>query len=247
MGFRKWLQTWVFLFFVLTALGQLRGQSPAPSPTPTPSQTRDLGFAKRIVRDQKAMWLSPFHMDRDDLKVVFPLTAATIGLIVTDRRTSGFVDRFGSLPGASRGVSLGGTVYSTAGTAGAFYLVGRMTRNDHARKTGELAAEALVDTGIVTEVLKATIRRERPNADNGRGLLFKGGSSFPSGHSSSSWAAATVIAYQYKNRPLVKYGAFVAAALISMSRYSGRNHFLSDILVGGAVGFGIGRYVYKHQ
>jgi membrane-associated phospholipid phosphatase len=239
-----WLRTWTLLFVTLVFAGSQYGQSPTPTPTPKP---RDLSFAKRIVRDQKAIWTSPFHVDRDDLKVIGPLAVATVALIATDRHTSGFVDKFGTLPVASRDVSFGGSIYSTAGAAGAFYLVGRMSHNEHVRRTGELAAEALIDTGIVTEVLKVAIRRERPSADNGRGLFFKGGSSFPSGHSSSSWATATVVAYQYKHHPLIKYGAFALATLISMSRYSGRNHFLSDIVVGGAVGFGIGRYVYMHQ
>ena len=30
-----------------------------------------------------------------------------------------------------------------------------------------------------------------------------------------------------------------------MSRYSGRNHFLSDIVAGSVIGFFIGRYVYR--
>jgi len=39
-------------------------------------------------------------------------------------------------------------------------------------------------------------------------------------------------------------GAFALAAAISMSRFSGRNHFLGDVFAGSAIGFGIGRYVY---
>jgi hypothetical protein len=35
------------------------------------------------------------------------------------------------------------------------------------------------------------------------------------------------------------------ATAVSISRYTGRNHFLSDVLVGSALGYGIGRYVYK--
>jgi membrane-associated phospholipid phosphatase len=35
------------------------------------------------------------------------------------------------------------------------------------------------------------------------------------------------------------------ASAISISRYTGRNHFLSDVLVGSVSGFAIGRYVYK--
>ena len=56
---------------------------------------------------------------------------------------------------------------------------------------------------------------------------------------------ATVVAYEYEDRPLVRYGAYAAAVAVSLSRYTGRNHFLSDALVGGAIGYGIGRFVYR--
>ncbi|MBV9240848.1 MAG: phosphatase PAP2 family protein [Acidobacteria bacterium] len=244
MRYSIWLKGWCLALFIVAFAGINFGQSPTPSPSPTPH--RDLSFAKRLIRDQKAIWTSPFHIDRDDLKVGVPIAIATGALIATDRHTTDAIDRFGTLPAASRDVSRFGTGYSTAGIAGAFYIAGWASHNEHARRTGELAAEAMIDTLVVTDVLKVTFRRQRPFVSD-RGLFFKGGSSFPSGHASNAWATATVIAYQYKNHPLIKYGAFAAAALISMSRFSGRNHFLSDVVVGSAIGFGIGRYVYMHQ
>ena len=38
-----------------------------------------------------------------------------------------------------------------------------------------------------------------------------------------------------------------AAAAVSVSRYTGRNHFLSDVLVGSALGYGIGRRQRQHH
>jgi membrane-associated phospholipid phosphatase len=35
------------------------------------------------------------------------------------------------------------------------------------------------------------------------------------------------------------------ATAVSLSRFGGRRHFLSDVLVGSAIGYGIGRYVYR--
>ncbi|MGH9931960.1 MAG: phosphatase PAP2 family protein [Pyrinomonadaceae bacterium] len=58
-----------------------------------------------------------------------------------------------------------------------------------------------------------------------------------------------MIAREYgHHRPLVQVGAYGLATAVSLSRYTGRNHFLSDVLVGSAMGYGIGRYVYhKHH
>ncbi len=218
-------------------------QSPAPQTAPMPSLEKQ--FFKNIGRDQIAIWTSPFHLRGRDAKWLVPLGLSTAALIATDRRTSAFVSRNGSLPAVSRGFSEGGTLYATGGVAAGFYLVGRATGNRRARETGLLAAEALIDSGIVAQALKFTTQRPRPNNDDGRGRFFTGGNSFPSGHATSVWSVATVIAYEYQDRPLVRYGAFAAATAVSLSRYSGRNHFLSDVLIGSAIGFGIGRFVYR--
>lgn len=213
----------------------------------TPSPTPQTNFIKNVLRDQKAIWRSPFQLKKKDLKWLAPLAVATTALILTDRETSSWVSRNGSLPKASRVVSRGGEIYATGGVIAGFYLIGHATGNERAKETGVLAAEALINTAIVTKVLKLATQRMRPNFDSGRGRFFTHGNSFPSGHSSSVWAVATVIAYEYHDRPLVRYGAFAVSAAVSLSRYSGRNHFPADILVGSAIGFGIGRFVYLRR
>lgn len=215
---------------------------PTPVSSPTPSLEKQ--FFKNILRDQQAIWTSPFRPRREDVKWLAPFGAATIGLIITDRRTSAFVSRNGSLPTVSRGFSQGGSLYATGGVAVGFYIIGRSTGNRRMRETGLLATEALIDSDIVAQVLKFATQRPRLN-DDGRGRFFTGGNSFPSGHATSVWALATVIAYEYQDRPLVRYGVFAAATAVSLSRYTGRNHFLSDVLIGGAIGYGIGRFVYR--
>jgi membrane-associated phospholipid phosphatase len=166
------------------------------------------------------------------------------GLFASDRYTSSWVKSNGELSEISKDVSNFGQAYVTVGVAGAFYVAGRLTHNPKARETGILSLESLVDTGIVTEVFKFAARRQRPNADEHFGEFIDGGTSFPSGHSSSVWSIATVIAYEYKDNPWIKYGAIAAATAVSLSRYTGRNHFLSDIAAGSAAGFLIGRYVF---
>lgn len=242
----------MIVVFALPAAAQSLSQ-PSPTPTPTPRSQNwhksSLGgsYIKDIIHDQKVIWTSPFRLDREDAKWAIPAFVGAGALITTDRYTSDWVDRTGSLPGFSHDVSWFGKPYTTGGAAAAFFIAGKAFHNERARETGLLAGEALIDTAIVTEVLKFATQRARPNAGNERGEFFTGGSSFPSGHSSSVWAVATVIAYEYHKNPLIKYGAFAAATAVSMSRFSGRNHFLSDIVIGSAIGFGVGRFVYREH
>jgi membrane-associated phospholipid phosphatase len=232
-----------FVFSLFCLVSNLSGQT--PSPTPTPQVSLEKHFVSNILRDQKAIWLSPFKLDRYDAKWISVFGLGTASLIASDRSTSEWVGKRGGLPVISHDVSWAGKAYTTAGVAAAFYLTGRATHNAKASETGILVFQSLIDTGIVTEALKLATQRERPNSGFERAEFFEGGSSFPSGHSSSVWSVATVIAYEYKDHPLVKYGAFAAATAVSMSRFSSREHFLSDVVVGSAIGFGIGRYVYR--
>lgn len=245
------------LIFSFTIASFTHAQQPSPGASPSTVAAKPLAtptpklppverrFVQHVFKDQEMILTSPFRLKEGDLKWLLPFGAAAAGLIATDHETSGWVQRTGSLPFASRTASIAGKFYVLGGISAGVYLVGKAVRNRHAQESGVLAIEALIDSGIDTQILKYAFERPRPNEDMGRGRFFKHGSSFPSGHASTAWAVATVFAYEYHDQPLVKYGAYAAASIISFSRYSGRNHFLSDILVGSALGFGIGRFVYK--
>jgi membrane-associated phospholipid phosphatase len=231
----------VFLVGTATALGQTPARSPQPSPTPSLERK----FLKNILRDQRDIWTSPLHVGEKDAVWLAPLGVSSAALIVTDRRTADALNNNRARLNVSHDISYLGSDYGAAGIAGAFYLVGRATHNTRARETGLLAGEALIDSGIVTAVLKQTTQRVRPLGGRERGDFFAGGSSFPSGHSSAAWSLATVVANEYHDHRFVQITAYGLATAVSISRYTGRNHFLSDVLVGSALGYGIGRYVYR--
>jgi membrane-associated phospholipid phosphatase len=246
----------VTLIFSSNSLAQtssvkVPSQPPSESkPTAKPNPEKD--FFANILRDQREIWTSPFHLNRGDAKWAIPLTLSTAALIATDRHTSGELVENGDNPRRlriSKKISQLGALYTTSGIAAGFYLVGRATHNARARETGVLATEALINSTIVVEALKTVSQRQRPPEDHSSGEFFEGGRSFPSGHAISAWSLATVIAQEYgHNRPLVQVGAYGLATVVSLSRYTGRKHFLSDVLVGSAMGYGIGRYVYqKHR
>src|SRR6185295_14101617 len=101
-----------------------------------------------------------------------------------------------------------------------------------------------IDSLIVTTALKEATQRARPLDGRNRSRFFIGGSSFPSGHSMQAWAVATVFANEYHDHLAVQIAAYGIAATVSVSRFTVLRHYLSDALVGSAIGYGIGRYVY---
>jgi membrane-associated phospholipid phosphatase len=130
------------------------------------------------------------------------------------------------------------------------YGVGHFTTNEHARETGLLSAESLLDGVVVEQGMKLIFWRERPSVDSERGRFFQASagwdSSFPSSHSVLAWAAASTIATEYPNtwtRILVYSGA----TGVSLTRLMGQQHFPSDVLVGSAAGWLVGRYVVHHH
>jgi membrane-associated phospholipid phosphatase len=123
--------------------------------------------------------------------------------------------------------------------------VGVAKHDSRARETGILGGEALLDAGIVSTVLKQVTQRPRPLVPDPKDDFFDGGNSFPSGHATAAWALATVVASEYHGHKAVQISAYALASAVSISRYTGRAHFLSDVLVGSVIGYGVGRYVYK--
>src|SRR5258708_39776579 len=81
----------VLLLLIIAGMSSVSAQAPASTPTPQPSPTPSLErkFLKNILRDQRAIWTSPMHLDGDDAKWLVPLGLSAAALIVTDRRTAG--------------------------------------------------------------------------------------------------------------------------------------------------------------
>lgn len=239
--------TLLFVFGNL-ANGQTSAPEAQPSPSPKATPSLEKKFFRNILNDQVGIWTSPFHATRADSKFLVPIGLTTAGLIATDRRS---VNELGEPGSNERRVKISlqlsqpGGGYASAGIAGTFYFIGLARHDARARETGILGGEAMIDTAIVYSVLKAVSQRPRPLVPDPNDDFFDGGHSFPSGHAANAWALATVIASEYHDRKVVQVTAYAVASMVSLSRYTGRAHFPSDVFVGSLIGYGIGRYVYK--
>jgi hypothetical protein len=228
---------------VLTLATMLAVQAQTPTPSPTPSLEHE--FFKNILHDQKAIWTAPFQLKRSDTKWVVPGSIGLMALFTTDRITGDEMFEANRQVNLSRHISNVGSIYGLGAVAGSFYLIGRKKGDYRARETGLLSAEALIDSAIVEGVLKGVTQRARPLDGVERSEFFDGGSSFPSGHSTQAWAVATVIANEYKHRPAVQIAAYGIASAVSVARFTGHKHYISDVLAGSAMGYAIGKFVFN--
>ena len=111
--------------------------------------------------------------------------------------------------------------------------------------TGYASVEAGMTATLVATGLKYAFGRARPNLGLGSSDYKPGSSasdrdSFPSRHTAMSWALVTPFALEY-NAPWL-YGV---AAVTNLSRVGKREHWFSDTVGGGLLGYGIGRLFWE--
>lgn len=135
------------------------------------------------------------------------------------------------------------------GTAGALAATGLLTRRALHTRTAIRVVEAVFFTNLLTGALKGTIGRARPytgmsaHATRPFDLQFESEHRFlsmPSGHTSGIFAAASVIAHQYDHW-WVQVPVYATATSAGIQRVSSGNHWLSDVVVGAALGYWVGR------
>jgi membrane-associated phospholipid phosphatase len=204
-----------------------------------------------VLHDQKAIWTSPVHTAKSDIKWWAIFGGTTAALIATDRWT------VKQLPNSSAQVSVStwgsrfGSAYSVIPISAGFYFIGTGGHDERLRETGLIAFEALIDANLVAEALKLVTDRARPLEAGGRGRFEdspngRWNSSFPSGHAINTWALASVIAHEYP-KPVVYVLAYGLASTVVMARVGARKHFPGDVLAGGAMGWFMGDYVYGRR
>ena len=103
------------------------------------------------------------------------------------------------------------------------------------------ALASLAATYVVQVRVKPLFRRVRPFVNREARVvgIKPPDHSFPSGHTASSFAAATALAFYYPKAAPLAYGVAVG---VGASRVHLGVHFPSDAAVGGVIGIGIGTF-----
>jgi membrane-associated phospholipid phosphatase len=210
---------------------------------PQERNTRLTSLPKYLFEDQKAVWTSPAHAQASDLLWITPLAGTAALLFGTDASVMTHVTNTQSHINQFTNLSNYG-LYSMIAAGGGLYLLGQMKDDDHAKRAGYEAGEAAIGATAITYFLKPIAGRQRPDQGNGQGNFLSGGSSFPSEHAAISWSIASVLSHEYPKwwMQALTYGL---ATTVSLSRVEARQHFPSDVFVGGTLGWFMGRQVYR--
>ncbi len=211
---------------------------------------------------------SPFHASKKTWITVGGFVAAEgVLFFVGDRPIQQFATKFmkenPGLRNTSQYITDFGASYEIYVLA-AFGAYGLIFKSDKVKTTTLLATQAYVTAGAMSYAVKFLTSRQRPNAlnpndpqpennifygpaiFNGRNAASGFLSSFPSGHTTAAFSAATVYAYEYKDELLIPILAYSAASLVGISRITQNAHWTSDVVAGAALGYITGKQVVNN-
>jgi len=198
---------------------------------------------KYLLEDQKAFWTLPSHFRIPNLTFLVPASFGTALLIGSDTAIEGHLPSSTSLINdAAKGSTAG--ALGLVGVGGGMFLIGSAMHDQHQRETGFLATEAAVDAYAASTAMQYITRRQRPFTANNKGSFFSGGNSFPSNTAAVAWASATVIGHEYPGF-LTKLLAYGTASGVTAGRVIGQKHWMSDAIIGSALGWYMGRQIYR--
>lgn len=205
---------------------------------------------QRMGQDEAGILRSVYRPTRHSLPVILGVAASTGVALHFDKQMSKTLMGLPENPAqVNRAADITG-IYGPFAAGGLMYLTGTALNNSHARETGMLATEAMLDGVLIGQGLKFAVNRQSPGtAPQAQEFYASGvprGGSMPSAHAINAWAFATVLAGESHSK-WVGVLAYSLATTVSFSRTVTGAHSVSDAIVGSAIGFGIGEYVLHRR
>jgi membrane-associated phospholipid phosphatase len=109
------------------------------------------------------------------------------------------------------------------------------------RETGLMLFEHMIIVGLIQQPLRVIVGRARPRTGEGNTSFDPftkddAYASFISGHAWSTFGIATILSHQI-NRTWASVGLYALAMTTPLSRMHDDKHWLTDVLVGSALGY----------
>ena len=212
------------------------------------------------IDDGAKLLIAPVRWgERDWVNVAF-VAAVTGGLFAIDEDVQDFWqdDLRGDFTNETADIfqAFGDTQFLLPGIPAVFvagglvrYGFGEVEEGGRLQETALLAFESYLLAAGLTEGIKNLAGRKRPNQtqdkDDWEGP--GGEKSFPSGHSTHAWAVASVVASEYSHSFAIRATAYTFATLTSLARINENKHWGSDVFFGAALGYFIGKFVYREN
>ena len=145
--------------------------------------------------------------------------------------------RSSSRDGLAAAFRTGGEPAVVLGIGGGITLAGVISGHGGLRRSGERVLASTVVAGLTTGAIKVSLGRLRPSETDNPYIFkpFSGHDALPSGHATLAFALATSLSHEIHN-PWASAAMYTFAAGTAWSRLNDHHHWLSDVLLGGAIG-----------
>jgi len=140
---------------------------------------------------------------------------------------------------------MGSGIYPLIAVA-SFYAQGIIWNNQKSKKVAMNCVKSFIIASSFTQISKHAFTRQNPMidpADANRWFMGNPDKSFFSGHTTTAFSVATVIAEEYKETVWVPVVAYTLASCAGLSRIHDNDHWASDVLTGALVGYITGKLI----
>lgn len=122
---------------------------------------------------------------------------------------------------------------------GAMYADYKYSNSDTSLNRSVYMLKTSAYSGLTTTILKNLVREKRPSGSDNL--------SFPSGHTTTAFAFASVVAMEHEW--YWGLGAYGIASLVGFSRINDNAHYLHDVVMGATIGisYGVALYYSEHK
>lgn len=245
----------LFLFFLGTVdmQGQRTDEAATGEQHTVDSSTLGVFLSDVTIGFQDAgrIGTSPLRADACDVLWTAGIFASTGVVMTQDEALRTHLE--GRATGLADGLLSAGGFYGNAFTGiaigAALYAGGFGFDAQEVRVTGRMLVEAIAIAGVITSVVKSVAGRSRPFLEEGA-WMFRPGQmdnarlSFPSGHATVAWAMSSVLASRI-DHPVASVALYTLAAATCLQRIDRDQHWASDVLLGSAIGFSVGRAIVR--
>lgn len=194
------------------------------------------------LRNTRDVYLSPLLWEAEDWLKAGIFTGSAILLYVYDRQMQDFVQYhksnvLGSLADVTNYLGNG---YVVLPAEALLYCYGALAKDEKTRRISLEMLESFAIVGVAVNSIKFLTHRHRPSASDSP-YIWDGPSfsthniAFPSGHSSVAFSWATVLAEEFKDKPVIGIVSYALATCTSFARVYNNKHWVSDVFVGAVL------------
>ena len=200
----------------------------------------------------------PLHYDWKDWTVFGGIATATTLAFVYDDEIFNYIDKTFT-NSQSNTISQYSDIYGEelfiVPSIALTYGIGAIAKDTRLKNMSLATLQSFIFAEVASAGIKVLTCRERPDANSqqqtanskiwlGPFATFES-TSFVSGHSTRAFALATTVAGFYPEKKWVGIVSYSLATATSLGRVISKEHWTSDVIVGAALGYFIGRGVVK--